>query len=214
MEDKISFHNVSEIRDELKNIHELVSKYVQSGSDLYVHTLLVWGLLNRTYEFTDTAIWAIESKRPQTSAHMLRGLIETLGFTYYTLDQILSASDSKTKLERINNLYFGSRKPDTQYKSVNILTCIDKATRMFPDLRTSYNALSEIVHPNGTSFAYSGKADPDGVEGRVLFGIPFYDFKADDERNVTNQVGECCHHIIRLCSSIMTALTPSQKKHN
>ncbi len=211
MKNKISFHNISEIREELKKIPELMIKHVLPGSDLYVHTLLIFGLLNRTYEFTDTAVWAIENKRPQTSAHMLRGLIETLGFAYYTLEQILSVSDCKIRLEKIDNLYYGSRKLDAQYKSVNVLTCIDKATRMFPNLRTNYDQLSEIIHPNGTSFAYVGKASPSGIEGAVSLGIPFYDFKAGDEKKVTNQVGECCYHITHLCSSIMISLIPPKK---
>jgi len=210
MEKEIIFHNVSEIRDGLKRIHEPIIKHVQSGSNIYLHTLLVWGLLNRNYEFTDTAIWAIDNKRPQTAAHMLRGLIETLGFTHYVLEQVLSIKDSKILSEKISSLYFGSKKPNAQFKSINIITCIDKATKTFPNLRANYDALSEIVHPNGTSFAYSGKADPEGVENTALFGIPFYEFKENDEKKVTNQVGECCYHIISLCSAIMTALTPSQ----
>jgi hypothetical protein len=188
-----------------------IIKHVSTPGPIYMHTLLVWGLLNRTYELTDSAIWAIEKKRPQTATHMLRALIETLGFTYYIMEELQKATHPSNLHEKITAFFMGSRHPEAKFKSVNILTCIDKATKLFPHLREVYDQLSEVVHPNSASLAYSGMADPEKGESHAKFGLPFYVFKGDDEKIVINQVGECCHHIASLCDSLMQTLTPPKR---
>ena len=181
---------------------------LSADKNLYIHTLLLLGILNRTYEFTDSAIWAIDNNRPQAAANMFRALIETLGFAYYTWEQTSGPKD-KSFYEKITSLFFSSRKENAPYKSVNVLTYIDKAVKMFPQLRQSYDDISEVVHPNAGSLAYSGKAI--GDDGKVEFKIPFYEFKGDDKDKIINQVGECCYYIQELCREALAKIRATNK---
>lgn len=202
------FITTKDVKLEMDKIPHLGFDLLSANKNLYVHTLLLLGILNRTYEFTDSAIWAIDNSRPQTAACMFRALIETLGFAYCAWEHI-SGPKNESFYEKITSLFFGSRKPDAAYKSVNVLTCIDKAVRMFPQLRQSYDDISEIVHPNAGSLAYSGKAVSD--DGKVEFKIPFYEFKAKDKEKIINQVGESCYYIQSLCREAFNNLRSTNK---
>ncbi|MFA4818397.1 MAG: hypothetical protein WC621_00990 [Patescibacteria group bacterium] len=199
------FYNTKDIKNELDKIPHLGYEFLSKDKNLYTHTLLFLGILNRTYEFTDSAIWSIDNNRPQTAANMFRALIETLGFAYHSWEQTLSGK-SEGVYKKMVSLFFGSRQKDAKFQSVNILTCIDKAVKMFPQLRQSYDDISEVVHPNSKSLAYSGKAVGKKEDGKVEFRIPFYEFKADDKAKITNQVGECCYYIQSLCREALENL--------
>lgn len=192
------FHNTKDIKKELDKIPHLGYEFLSTDKNLYTHTLLVIGILNRAYEFTDSAIWSIDNNRPQTTTSLFRNLIETLGFAYYFWEQTLPSKRNNV-CKKILSLLFGSRQNGTEFQSVNVLTCIDKAVKMFPQLRQSYDDVSEVVHPNSKSLTYSGKAVGKDEDRNVEFKIPFYEFKQDDKDKVINQVGECCYYIQSLC---------------
>ncbi len=199
------FKTTKSIETELKKIPHLGLEISSRSKNLYSHTALLLGALNRTYELTHSAIWAIDNNRPQTTVNMLRGLIETLGLTHYVWGNI--RKDDKSGLSnKIDKLLLGSRNDKTSYQSINVLTLIDGATKAFPKLRQSYDDLSEMVHPNGMSFLYSFKAVGDESKGTVEFRIPFYEFKVDDKQKSINQVGECCYYIQVLCREIIDTL--------
>jgi hypothetical protein len=199
-----TFSNTAEIKAEVKRIPK-IGLMACENDKIYTHSLLLLGLLNRTYELTESVIWAMDNDRPLTTANMLRALYETLGFTYYIKEQIDSSSSHEEIIEKISSLLMGSRNGEHGFKSVNILTCIDKAVKTFPELRKNYDELSEMVHPNSSSHFYSGKATGKDNADRmhVKIGIPFYEFKNEDKKNMTNQVGKCCHHICSLCETII-----------
>jgi hypothetical protein len=202
------FHSTKDIKTELDKIPHLGYEFLSLDKNLYTHTLLFLGIINRTYEFTDSAIWSIDNNRPQTTANMFRSLIETLGFAHYAWNQTtLNKKDGV--YEKIVALFFGSREKDAKFQSVNILTCIDKAVKMFPQLRQSYDDISEVVHPNSKSLAYAGKIV--GEDGKAEFKVPFYEFKSDDKEKIINQVGECCYYIQALCRE---ASENMKKKHD
>lgn len=199
--DQPYFHSAKEIEPLLEEIRGSIFNRMKENSDVTVLLLLTCGLLNKTYELTETALWAIKNDRPQTSAFMLRGLFETLALTYYITDK-LQNSKPENFSEVVSSIAFGSRKPDSKYKSINILTCIDKASKRFSNLRKGYDALSEIVHPNSVSHFYVVEATDE--ENRLAsIEIPFYKFKKTDKEASLNQVGECCNHIITLSRSLI-----------
>jgi len=199
------FKSTQDIKTELDKIPHLGYEFLSKDKNLYTHSLLLVGILNRTYELTESAIWAIDNNRPQSAANMFRALIETLGFTYYSWEQVLPGKNEGV-YKKIVALFFGSRQAGAQFQSVNILTCIDKAVKMFPELRRNYDDISEIVHPNSKSFAYSGKTVGEDKSMEVEFKIPFYEFKAGDKEKITNQVGECCYYIQAICREIIEKL--------
>ena len=202
-----TFSSTAEIKVELDKIPKTGLSLFADGK-IYTHSLLLLGLLNRTYELTESAMWAVNNDRPQTAANMLRALYETLGFTYYVKEQITSSPNNEERGKRIATLLMGSRAGGNGFQSVNILTCLDKAVKTFPLLRKNYDDLSEIVHPNSSSHFYAGKTtDKTDSECRnVEFRVPFYEFKNEDKKNITNQVGECCYHIRSLCEEIVSFL--------
>ncbi len=200
------FKNTEQLEELLKEIPKLALNIVKADEGkMYRHTLLNLGILNRTYELTETGIWAIQKKRPHTGASMLRSLIETLGLAHYAWKQ--TKNDNKNEVfEKLHKMLFGSREKGAEIEAVNILTCIDGATTMFPHLRESYDQCSELVHPNSGSLFHFMKANPEKGEGAVEVIIPFYDFKEEDGVKLLNQIGECCHHTIRLCKELSEKL--------
>jgi hypothetical protein len=198
----ITFHSTKDIKPLLKQIQNLIMMRLTKDANITYKFLLVCGLLNKTYELTESAIWSIQNDRPQTTTFMLRGLYETLAFTYYAKDKILKAANKEDYDKTISELLLGTKKPGAQYPSVNILTCIDKASKTFTELRKNYDELSELVHPNSASHFYVAVPD-DKKEMTISLRIPFYQFKESDKAKSLNQIGECCFHIIRLCSEML-----------
>lgn len=198
----ISFNSTQDIKPLLKQIQDLILEHLKKDPGVTYKLLLICGLLNKTYELTETAIWGIENDRPQTTTFMLRGLYETLAYTYHAKDKILSATTKEEYDKTITELLFGAKKPGGKYTAVNILTCIDKASKTFTELRRNYDDLSELVHPNSASHFYIAIPDNE-KEMTMSLRIPFYQFKESDKERSLNQIGECCFHIIRLCASML-----------
>ena len=198
----ITFKNIEDIKPLLKQIQNILFTRIKNDSSITHKFLLICGLLNKTYELTETALWAIENNRPQTATFILRGLYETLAFTYYVKDKISKAKSKEEYSEIISQLLLGTKKPGAKYQSVNILTCIDKASETFSELRKNYDDLSELVHPNAASHFYVAVPDNE-KEMTVSLKIPFYQFKQQDKEKSLNQIGECCFHITRICTEML-----------
>ena len=172
----ITFRKTSEIKPYLKEIQDLVYKRIKKDSSISSLLLLIIGILNRTYELTDSAIWSVENSRPLTASNMLRGLYETLGYIYYWNQEINTTSNIQERENKIRQALLGSRRKGDQVQQVNILTCIDEAKRQFTELRRNYDDVSEAVHPNSASHFYMAKAK-DNQRGIAEISIPFYQFK-------------------------------------
>jgi len=200
---EIKFKTTKDIKPLLKVIVNEVYARFNRDQNITTLSLLLVGLLNRTYELTESAIWGIDHDRPQTSAHMLRALMETLGFIYYLERQLEKAQDQEDGYEKIAQALFGSRKDDGKYKQVNILTTIDKAVSRYSQLRKNYDDISEIVHPNAASHFYTAKPI-DESKRTVQIILPFYQFKNMDKLATINQVGECTYHITEIGKRLLT----------
>lgn len=201
-ESTITFRNTDEIKPFLKQIVGLISSRVKKDPSITALLLLVVGVLNRTYELTESAIWSIENTRPITSFHMIRGLYETLGYIYYWKEKVDSISDTNKKTEDVWRALMGSRDKANKYQQENILNCMDRATKQFTELRKNYDMACEAVHPNSRSHFYVAKPTEERTH-TVTFKIPAYWFKEDDEKALINQTGECCYHIIQLCKELL-----------
>jgi hypothetical protein len=198
----ITYKNTKEISKLLPEIIDLVYERLAKDSNITSLFLLILGILNRTHELTESAIWSIDNSRPITAITTLRSLHETLGYIFYQREQIQKIKDTKKISEFITNSLLGSRKKNDPYQQINILTCIDCATKRFPKLRKIYNDSSEAVHPNSASHFYVGKADKKNF-GIAQVQLPFYDFKNNDKLAITNQVGECVSHIISISRELI-----------
>jgi len=205
--EEVTYNNTSDIRLLLPGIKDIVRDLVQKDVHVYTDTLLLLGILNRTYELTESVLWAIENNRPLTAFNLLRALFETLGFTYYSMEKLNSVTSSDQYHEEVNRLLFASRANDSEHKAVNILTCMDCASKTFVKIREQYDNICETVHPNAASHFYCAKVGDD--ESRdVEFRLPFYEFKNQDKLAMTNMAGECCSNIQALCKTII-----SQRRH-
>jgi len=198
----ITFQTTKDIEPLLEEIRNIIFERIQKDNNLSSLFFLLCGLLNKAYELTETALWAIDNDRPQSATFMLRGLYETLAFIYYVESKIKQAKNKEEYQEIISSLLLGSKKPGGLYSSVNILTCIDKASKVFTELRKNYDDLSELVHPNAASHFYIGVPDNE-KERTVTLQIPFYKFKKSDKEKSLNQIGECCFHVIKISKRLL-----------
>jgi hypothetical protein len=204
--DNVTYKTTDDVKPILSELSKTAFHFLSLEKNIYKHSLIVIGIVNRTHELTDTALWSIDNDRPHSSALALRGLIETLAFTFYFIEQVYK---NGTNAEKLDRLLFGSRTEVTEFESVNVLSCIDRAVKMFPQLRQSYDDLSEMAHPNANSLFYVGT--PEGELGHVKFSIPFYTFKGKDKIAILNQTGECCFHVNRLLNEMTQVLEKAKK---
>lgn len=201
----VKFKNTKQITKILSDFTDTSYKYLKKNPDIYSHTLLIVGLINRTYELTESAVWAIDQNRPLTASNMLRSLFETLGFSYYVSASLKKQKNISDIANQAEKLLFGSRKPGAKHQSINILTCIDKAIQQFPNLRKNYDDISEIVHPNSASHFYIGKID-DIKKGNLKSTIPFYDFREQDKEKIINMTGESSEYVLFLMKDLIKYL--------
>ncbi len=207
--EKTLFTNTEQIDELLPNITQMIYEYLNGDKDIYRHTLLIIGISNRTYELTESAIWAIDNNRPFTATNMLRSLIETLAFCDNASKDLMKTDNISEFEKKSEQLLMGSRDETTKHQAVNILTYIDHSVKTYPNLRKNYDDISELVHPNSASHFYSGKSE-DGKR-KVEMKIPFYEFKGSDKKMVINQTGECCSHIIKIIKKLTGHLQSIKK---
>lgn len=201
MNNKINFHSTDDIEKMLPRINDILFLRLSRDSRLtYLITLLI-GILNRTYELVETSIWSIKNDRPITAATAIRSLYETLGYiTYIEMEASKSSDNDRKKI--IENALLGSRDSENPYNQISILTCLDKASKIFPDLRKSYDKVCEVVHPNSASHFAPFHA-VNGGSREVKLVLPRYEFKNNDKMIFTNHAGECCHHIIAISERLI-----------
>lgn len=198
----IVFNTVDDIQPLLGEITETIALRLKKDSSITQLFQLVMGILNRTYELTESGIWAVTNSRPQTAAFMVRGLHETLAFIFYVKKKLSACSTKEEYDEVLNQLLFGTKKEGEEPKAVNILTCINKASKQYVELEMRYNEISEVVHPNSASHFYVGKpVDEEKME--IELRIPFYEFKGIDKEAMVNQIGECVFHSITICRELL-----------
>lgn len=92
---------------------------------------------------------------------LLRSAFETVSVLIYlnqeTRKVLSGALNFHDFSEKTATLLLGSRDESTPYKSLNIVTILEKVDSRYPGIAKLYAALSESAHPNyeGTSVGYS-----------------------------------------------------------
>ena len=122
-------------------------------------------LFHRMTELAEVAIDLCRQDRLIAVFVTTRSALETTALLYHTykhIEKVVETGKVGDIDERLMEVLFGERLPDTEVKAVNILTAIDKLDKVATGVRGMYDGLSEFCHPNflGAMYAYA-KADQD-----------------------------------------------------
>ncbi len=108
--------------------------------------------VQRQLDLGTLGVHAIETAAPVSAAVLARAALETAAIAHYFATQAVAAPANATA-EELNSwllpVLAGTRFPDASVKAVNVLTHIDRLQKHLPHLRSQYDFLSEIAHPNG-----------------------------------------------------------------
>lgn len=142
--------------------------YFEAGKIPYkVHHLrecLIW----RMEELSRTALLAFEAEDKAAGTLLTRAALECVAMTWYTDKKVASAietGDMNTLDATVMKLLLGWKlEPGDLPQSINVLTMLDHAAQAIPEIRTTYDRLSEVAHPNycGMALLYS-KIDTEKV---------------------------------------------------
>src|SRR5215469_15292528 len=107
---------------------------------------LIW----RTEELARTACDALERDDLAAAALLARATVENAALAWNLMEVLgdrkrLSPQELNETLVR---MLVGSRLWPDAPQALQILSCIDRMDKMVPDVRKSYDMLSEIAHPN------------------------------------------------------------------
>lgn len=160
------------------------------------------------------ALELFDEGHPIAASVLTRAVIETTSLLFSLNSAVQTAAETGSVEgldDRLMDMGFGSRAGWSAISATNILTRIDKMDRAYPGVRSTYDELSEIAHPNlaGGIAGYgsldeatwtlhlsqSGKGHPaenaalPALSGNLGLGILFYDQIAP----VYPKVSEICH---------------------
>jgi hypothetical protein len=128
---------------------------------------LIW----RTEELARTACDALQRDDFAAAAILTRGVTENAALAWKLMD-VLDARGKYTP-QQLNDLLMrllaGSGTWPEVPKAVHVLDCLRKMDKKIPGVLSSYDALSEIVHPNswGVAGLYAKKDEPNFM---IYFG--------------------------------------------
>jgi len=109
------------------------------------------GLLHRTADLVGAAIVLFKKRKDVPAFILTRASLETFALYYYFIEKVKTAIDSgkvKELDDILMRILFGARNAKDEVEAINILTVIDKLNRDVDGLRSMYDDLSEIAHPN------------------------------------------------------------------
>jgi hypothetical protein len=108
-------------------------------------------LIHRVSALATPAVELFEQKRLVPAMVLTRAVIETVALTF-ALDKELKAFLQNRDIGAFDDFLMkslmGSRVPDWELQSLNVLTLIQHAEKQIPGFEQSYNSLSEYSHPN------------------------------------------------------------------
>ncbi len=115
----------------------------------------------RTQDLLDQSLLLYDSGHLLGARIILRSAFESVAMLIYlnqltrkVLEGTLEFHEFSTKT---STLLLGSRDNSTPYKSLNIMTILERCNNRYPGIKDLYGALSESAHPNyeGTCLGYS-----------------------------------------------------------
>lgn len=108
-------------------------------------------LIHRVVELSSPAVEMFERQKIVAAVVLTRSVVETVAVTYAlhrALHRFAESRDSSLLNQFLTQTLMGTRWPDGEHRSTNILTLIQYVDKEVPGFEASYNALSEIAHPN------------------------------------------------------------------
>lgn len=140
---------IAEIRDCLPNRVDPAGLGVKSKAPfqlLCAREALIW----RFEELSRTACDALDREDYGAAAILTRASTETAGLVW-RLMEILDAR-AKYSPQELTDLFMkavvGVKNAEGLPSPFNVLDCIDRINKKIPHVRTTYDGLSEIAHPN------------------------------------------------------------------
>ncbi|WP_417493396.1 hypothetical protein [Maricaulis sp.] len=134
--------------------------YIEVGKlPLKVHHLrecLIW----RMEELSRTALSAFEADDKAAGIILTRAALECVAMTWYTDKNValaIETGDRHTLNETATRLLLGWKTEADLPAAINVQTMINQAAKSVPEIKTAYDILSEVAHPNyrGMAFLYS-----------------------------------------------------------
>jgi hypothetical protein len=128
-------------------------------------------LIHRVAELSGPAVDLFEQRKIVAAVVMTRSVVETVAVTYAlhrALSRFAQSRDSYSLDLFLTQTLMGARWSDWKHRSTNILTLIQHVEKEVPGFEASYNALSEIAHPNWSGMLGSfGQFDQATLELRL-----------------------------------------------
>lgn len=125
-------------------------------------------LIHRMTELANSAVELFEKRQVVAGIVLTRAVVETVAVTF-ALHKALKNFRQDRSSEKLDSFLvqtlMGSRWPDWDHRSTNILTLVQHVEREIPGFEASYNGLSEVAHPNWSGVLGSfGKYDAERLE--------------------------------------------------
>lgn len=133
--------------------------------------------IRRSLSLIEGGLSALEGKRPLVTALCARGLMEDAAAIWdfiERLNTLLDKGEEDSTEEFVltrtlsTKLDYQLKQFGAEFAAVNVLTLIDRITKLNPGYRLVYNDLSEVVHPNSLG-VFQHFADLDEANGRIVF---------------------------------------------
>jgi hypothetical protein len=139
--------------DELSAIlvHQIETAEYPDSKIAWKFACLHQALAYRVVDLAEATILLWTNKRWLMSVIGARSMLETTALIHYVVSEIEKAVEARdiTKLDAIAmQQTFSMRKGDAEFPATQILTAIDRATKVLPEFRELYELLSEYAHPN------------------------------------------------------------------
>jgi hypothetical protein len=118
------------------------------------------GLIWRAEELGRTACHCFERGDVVAGILLTRGLTETVSALWYLkvlIERQLANGLEPDLDDRLMQLLLGNRTAPDMPAAINVQTFVHHTTKSFPNLKQSYDSMSEYSHPNwaGSGFAFS-----------------------------------------------------------
>ena len=131
-----------------------------SLSALKAH-LIRAGLLHRTADISKAVISLYKQGSYLPAIVLARSSVETFAVLHYFRKKLEKSVESGNSIEideTLMRVLFGDRESDDGVDAVNVLTVIDKLDKEVDGIRSLYDSLCEVAHPNWSgTVGYYGK---------------------------------------------------------
>ena len=137
--------------------NKVVHKWKAPFRSLTLRETVAW----RTQDLLEQSLLLFDSGHILGARIILRSAFESVAMLIYlnqlTRKVLEGQLDFHEFSAKTTTLLLGSRDNKTPYKSLNIMTILEKCNRKYPGIIELYAALSESAHPNyeGTCIGYS-----------------------------------------------------------